>query len=78
MSKRGLDEEREYLKGQVAALAYMCGVLAQLPGGRETLSRTDFKETALADAAIEQGRASRLAGFERAVDEITLRIELLD
>ena len=70
MSERGLDEEREYLKGQVAGLAYVCGVLAQLPGGRETLSRTGFKETALADAAAHQLQGVALTGFEKAVNEI--------
>ena len=69
MSERGLDEEREHLKGQVAGLAYVCGVLSQLPGGRETLSRTGFKETALADAA-EYHRGGALAGFEEAVDSV--------
>ncbi len=73
MSERGLDEEREYLKGQVAGLAYVCGVLALLPAGRETLSRTDFKETALAAAAVHhQGRA--LAGFEEALDSVILEM----
>ena len=76
MSERSIDDDLEYLKGQIAGLAFMCSLLLQVATGRLTFRRDNFESDVLATTAAWKGRSIFLDGFNQAIADVTL--ELLD
>ena len=72
MTERSVDDELKHLKGQIAGLAFTCGLALKVASGREKLRKKGFEEKVLAAAAALQGRDPFSDGFNEAVAQVAL------